>query len=176
MHRINGLHSSLVIPQPFAALDLRLLAPYTSLIRNLEGWQGPGSTSGEGGWVRRGVMNTNIEASRLGGCIWTSDRDPYCSPQSLPPPPSNLPSRTGVVGPCPPRDRRDESGMLQKNKQDTEKKKKCVCLLERTLREQTKSHLSGMKVSCVEGYKYTGEDCIAVTFLFFAISKVSGGG
>lgn len=66
--------------------------------------------------------------------------------------------------------------MLRKNKQDTEKKKKCVCLLERTLREQTKSHLSGMKVGCVEGYKYTGEDCIAVTFLFFAISKVSGGG
>lgn len=58
----------------------------------------------------------------------------------------------------------------------TKKKKVCVCLLERTLREQTKSHLSGMKVGCVEGYKYSGEDCIAVTFLFFAISKVSGGG
>ncbi|KAM9567404.1 uncharacterized protein ACIB01_005011 [Guaruba guarouba] len=31
-----------------------------------------------------------------------------------------------------------------------------------------------MKVGCVEGYKYTGEDCIAVTFLFFAISKPRG--
>lgn len=33
-----------------------------------------------------------------------------------------------------------------------------------------------MKVGCVEGYKYTEEDYIAVTFLFFAISKVSGRG
>lgn len=82
----------------------------------------------------------------------------------------------GVEGPRPPRDRRDEPGMLPKTNRHTHTQKVCVCLLERTLREQTKSHLSGMKVGCVEGYKYTGEDCITVTFLFFAISKVSGGG
>lgn len=167
MHRINGLHSSLVIPQPFAALDLRLLAPYTSLIRNLEGWRGPGSTPGEGGRVRRGVMNTDIEASRLGGCIWTSDRT-----HIAPPIPICRHARAWWAL-VPPRDRRGEPGMLPKTNR---KKKKVLCLLERTLREQTKSHLSGMKVGCVEGYKYTGEDCIAVTFIFFAISKVSGGG
>lgn len=166
MHRINGLHSSLVIPQPFAALDLRLLAPYTSLIRNLEGWQGPGSTWGEGGRVRRGVMNTDIEASRLGGCIRTSGQDPHCSPRT------NLPSPRAwwaLVRP-------EIGGASPECYQKQTGKKKVLCLLERTLREQTKSHLSGMKVGCVEGYKYTGEDCIAVTFIFFAISKVSGGG
>lgn len=111
--------------------------------------------------------------------MWTSGRVPSYSTPSLlsqaPPAPAIKPLPRGSprcprAGGTSPECYQNQTGTQKK------KKKKCVCLLERTRREQTKSHLSGMKVGCVEGYKYTEEDYIAVTFLFFAISKVSGRG